>query len=87
MTAPAAQPVILDEAVAELRKARKANEARLDAANAMHSGQDERRTVILREINDRRMELGRAFLAAAAIERSLPPCCHHPAQPEQEPQS
>jgi hypothetical protein len=82
----APQSVILDEAVAELRKARDANEARLGTANSMDSGQDARKRVILAEINDRRMALGQAFLAAAAIERGLPPCCHH-AQPDPEPQS
>ena len=72
-----AAPALLEEAAAELRKARESNENRVRIADAMHKGD------LLAEINKRRMELGWAFLAAAAIERGLPPCCHH-ARPEQE---
>ena len=77
-------PAYLEEAAGELRKARNSNENRARLADAMHSGQAEAKQALLAEVNARRMELGLAFLAAAAIERGLPPCCHG-LRAEQEP--
>ena len=79
---PAAEPTLLEEAAAELRKARDANEAR---AGDTRSWLTERDVPVIVAVNDRRMELAAGFTRLAAIERGLPPCCHH-AQPEQEPQ-
>lgn len=72
----------LEEAAAELRKAREANEK---CAGTHRSWLTETDVPVIVEVNDRRMELAAAFTALAAIEAGLPPCRHRP-QPEQEPQ-
>jgi hypothetical protein len=82
-------PGTLDEAVAELRKARKANDELWERVTLVSDGEPrtgargeaqrtwERLTADTRaEAKRVSMELGLAFLAAAAIERGLPPCCH-----------
>lgn len=73
---PHVQPY-LDEAAAELRKARDANEKRAviaaELASARHGGAEE----VRREVADRNMEIGAAFERLAAIAAGLAPCCRH----------
>jgi hypothetical protein len=75
MTSSPEPPGYLEEAVDELRKARDANETRAALIPSLAGAKVETGPV-LAEVNARRMELGLAFLVAAAIERGLPPCCH-----------
>ncbi len=78
----------LEEAAAELRQARAANNARAQAIEGTYGGAPqfrERLAQAMVPVADRRMELGWAFLAAAAIKAGLPPCCGH-ARPCPEPE-
>lgn len=84
----------LEDAATELRHARSANEARVGAVHAMHSGQQAEAAQIIREVNDRRMEIAAAFTRLAECQAAmldaarmpgLSSCCHH-APPGQEPQ-
>ena len=83
---PGTEPGYLEQAADQLRQARAANEKRRGRAEAMHSGQAEDQERILAEVNVRRMEIAEGYTRLAAIERNLPPCCGHHAQPGQEPQ-
>ena len=75
----------LEEAAAELRKARAANEQRREMAVIALRGDPALAAKILAEVNDRTLEIADGFIRLAAIKAGLPPCCHH-AQPEPEPQ-
>ena len=77
-----AELTYLEEAAAELRKARDANEAR---AATPRSWRTEADVPVITAVGDRCMELAAAFTRLAAIEASLPLCRHH-VPPEQEPQ-
>ena len=61
----------LNEAAAELRKARSSNEARVGIATAMHSGQQPEAAQIIREVNDRRMEIAAAFTRLAECQAAM----------------
>ena len=74
----------LNEAAAELRKARESNERRFGLIPSLAAG-NLATADVLREVNDRRMDLAEGFTRLAAIERGLPPCCHHE-QPGQDPE-
>ena len=83
---PGPGPGYLEEAAAELRHARDDNDRRREIADEYRDASRKIADRILREAADRSAELAGAFTRLAAIERGLPPCCHH-AQPEPEPQS
>jgi hypothetical protein len=73
MTAPDPAPALLEEAAAELRKARDANERRAEAIKAAWGDMPqyaERRVPAEAEVNARRMEIAAAFTRLAAIEAS-----------------
>lgn len=70
----------LEEAAAELRKAREAND-RL-AADPDRFDRGSRR----REAHAERIRIAAGFERLAAIEKGLPPCCCRVARPEQEQQ-
>ena len=72
----------LEEAAAELRKARDDNEKRAREASRMHTGQEQEKEAILAEVGARRMEIAAVFAALAAIEAGLPPAYPSCAQPE-----
>lgn len=74
----------LEEAAAELRKAREDNEKRAALVPSLQAGSLPT-AGITAGVNGRRMELAEGFTRLAAIERNLPPCCHavRP-EPEQE---
>lgn len=63
----------LEEAAAELRKARESNEKRGSRAELMHSGQVDEKDALLAEVNQRRMELAAAFTVLAEIEQRAVP--------------
>ena len=69
----------LEDAAAELFKARDTNEKRAQRAATMHSGEQQEAGVILREVNARRMEIAAGFAVLAAIEAGLPPA--YPSRP------
>ena len=85
----------LNEAAAELRKARSSNEARLNLVAGMHSGQQPDAAQVLAEVNNRRMEIAAAFSRLAECQAAMlnaawmppPSPRRHHAQPEQEPQT
>lgn len=67
---------LLEEAAAELRKAREANEKHAKSAAALaarYAADVDPGTAA--EIGDRRMEIADGFTRLAAIEAGLPPCC------------
>jgi hypothetical protein len=68
----------LEEAAAELRKAREANDRR--AADPDPFGRPSRQA----EVHAERLRIAAGFERLAAIDRGLPPCCCHDARPEQE---
>lgn len=64
----------LDEAADQLRMARTGNEKRAErAAEWAEVPNSPNAEIILREVNDRRMEIAAGFTRLAAIERGLPP--------------
>lgn len=67
----------LEEAAAELRKARGDNEKRAAEAGRMHTGMAAIRADTLREVNARRIEISAGLTRLAAIEAGLPPCLGH----------
>ena len=75
-------PDLLDEAVAELRKARDGNEKRRDIAAEALTYDPKLAAKIQAEVDDRSLEIADGFIR---IEEARRPCCHH-AQPEQEQQ-
>ena len=62
----------LTEAADLLRKASHENDKRGREATAMHSGQKAEADEILREVNDRRMEIADGFIRLAAIKACGP---------------
>jgi hypothetical protein len=65
---------LLEEAAAEYRKARDANDSRRELAVAM-AATKLRTDDIDREVSARSVELAEGFTRLAAIEQNLPPCC------------
>lgn len=61
----------LNEAAAELRKARSSNEARLNLVAGMHSGQQSEAAQVLAEVNARRMEIAAAFTRLAECQAAM----------------
>ena len=62
----------LNEAAAELRKARASNENRLRAVDTMHSEQQaEKRELLIAKVNDRRMEIAAAFTRLAECQAAM----------------
>lgn len=82
MTDPRAETTLLEEAAAELRKARDANEKRRELAAEM-AGAKLRVEDIRREVADRSMELAAAFTRLAAIERDAKPAAEAPVLPHE----
>ena len=82
-TPPSPAGTCLEEAAAELRKAREVNERRFRSLPSLAAGDvpAEELARILAEVNTRRMEIAERFTRLAAIERGLPPR-YHPARPE-----
>jgi hypothetical protein len=67
----------LEDAAAELCKARHDNEGRARDAGEMHSGMAVTAAAISAEVNTRRVELAAGFARLAAIEAGLAPCLGH----------
>ena len=65
----------LEDAAAELEKAREANEQRFKVVLSLAEAKVP--TLEMRaEVDDRRMEIAEGFTRLAAIEAGLPPCYH-----------
>ena len=84
-TDQAQAPTLLEEAAAELRKARDRNDQRRQIA-AETGIPAERAAIILEEADVRSIEITDRFIAIAAIEAGRTCCCHC-ARPEAGPQS
>jgi hypothetical protein len=85
VTATGPGPAYLEQAAAELDKARADNDKRREIAAEAATNNPALAAKILDDVSDRGMEIAEDFIRMAAVERGLPLCCHG-AQPEPEPQ-
>lgn len=87
MTIPAPEPALLEEAAAELRKARDANDRYRGRMAEVRSYNPVAADALDAEAADRSMEIAAGFTRLAAIQAGLPPCCRHHARPGPEEQN
>jgi hypothetical protein len=72
----------LNDAAADLARAREANSRRAGLADELRSsGREQQAHAIDAEVADRALRIAEASVGLAAIKAGLPPC-YHPARPE-----